>query len=202
MIKHILRVERGCGFRQSGGFYVMGGGIGVECPALPLEIPVCQCCGQDTIHFTRAAQAINPKKALENVVNKDISCLYKQQCHKAACDPPEKGWIMWVGSEYTMHSFALEAARYGVSKRIPHFPDEMKKGDILYLGYNTAFKSVGPKGVESWRPGIFYVSVITDLQYLLSEEEKTDPKKQEKRLGWLKERHITPVIEYDEGEKP
>lgn len=179
----------------------MGSGSGVACPALPLEIPICACCGQDTIHFTRGCQRINPSKALATIVDRNISCLYKGQCHKAACDPPEKGWLMWVGSEYTMHSFALEAEKYGVSKRIPHFPDEMKKGDLLYLGYNTVFSSKDVRGVETWRPGVFYVSVVTDMQYILTKEEREDPKKQEKRLAWLKERHITPVIEYGEEEK-
>jgi hypothetical protein len=199
-IKHVLRVERGCGFRVEGGLYLMGAGATSPCPALPLPIPICKCCGQETIHFTRNIQKINPRKALESVTKKDIQCLFKTACHKAACDPPDKGWIMWVGSEYTMHSFALEAQKYGVSKRIPHFPDEMKRGDILDLGYNTVFSHMEGKK-EVWEPGIFYITIVTDMQYILTKEEKEDPAEQEKRLVWLKERHITPVIEYGEGEE-
>lgn len=97
---------------------------------------------------------------------------------------------MWVGSEYTMEQFVEEARRWGVSKKVRSFPNDLKIGDIVYLGYRTAVP-YKVKGKDKYYPALFFAFRVKEKQVIVSKEEAED----EKKIGALIEKGITPVLE-------
>lgn len=184
-IKVQARVERGCGFRNKNGYYLVGEGPLLACKRLPMEIPVCPCCGE-TIRFLRSIRRIDARKIFGV-----CECGAKEHpCHSSGCfvcRPPEKTWLMWVGNKfYSPESFIEESRKYGVSKKIHRLPDDLSIGDVVYLAH---IKGMGDE------PGIFYAFVITEIQKIIDNEEAQDFN----YIDGLVKNGITPVIEYDEG---
>lgn len=180
-----VETKRGCGYRKIGGTYICGTGLSIICERLPLRIPVCPVCGE-TIRFLRSIRRINPKKLFGE-------CQENHICHQydcKICDPPEKGWVMWVGREYTPESFTQEAEEMGVSKRIPFIPEDLKIGDWVYLAHNNVFK-VDKKHYEA---GIFYAFKVTKIEKIIT----TSQSKNKKLMDSLKEKNIVPVIVPDD----
>jgi len=195
-VRHVMKIERGCGTRVKGGSYLEGKGVSIPCPMLPHPIPNCPTCDNPMISFFRGIKKINPKRVIPEIIRasgkeKFLVCLWMEQCDKAACDPrQERGWVMWVGSEYTPESFALEAQGFGVSKRVHNFPKDLKRGDVIYLGYKTLFKRV-VDGKDLYDPGLFYIFHVTDKVRIVDDEEAKD----EARMKELEDQGITPVVE-------
>lgn len=193
-----IRSERGCGFRVKGGFYIEGRGVLVNCPALPLPITDCRTCGQPLIPFSRGIRKINPKEMIGEMAKErpnrlDImfACRVRPHCDMAVCAPEmTKGWVMWVGSEYTMQSFMGEAERMGVSKRVAKFPKDLERGDVVYLAYKTAIERKEENRIV-YDPAIFYVFHVTDKVQIVSEEEAKDAT----RIKAIEEKGITAVLE-------
>lgn len=173
----------------------MGTGTAGFCERLPMEIPECETCG-NTLEFFRGIKRINPALLFGECDHPEHEC-HIDTCF--ICDPPEHGWLMWVGEQYyTMQSFIEEAQRHGISKRIARIPTDMENGDRVYLAYRKCFKHKKRDRAGRWRddysPGIFFAFTITDLQKVLSQNAKPE------EIAESELQRITPVIEYDEGE--
>ena len=93
-----------------------------------------------------------------------------------------------------MKSLNAEAALFGVSKKVRAIPKDMKKGDILYLGFRKAVfdSSVGEEG--DWIPQVFMACPITGLEKLVNRVLITD----KTYMKNLEDRGIDAVIEYDD----
>lgn len=197
-VKFVARCERGCGTRKVGGTYIVGDGIPTGCHRIPMEIPTCKCCDQPLIWFTRNIKQIpNALKTfgLCESIDPDSPCGCVTAGRCMVCSPPDDkktSWAMWVGSEYTPESFTLEALKYGVSKRIPHKPKDMRKGDIVYLCYRTAINA-GSEMKPDWKPGVFYAFHVSEVQKIINEEDAQDPKK----VAEIREKGLVPVVEVD-----
>ncbi|MFA5692784.1 MAG: hypothetical protein WC907_04125 [Acholeplasmataceae bacterium] len=185
-VKMMKRVERGCGFRVKGGVYLMGGDFWSPCQRLPMAIPVCPTCG-NTIEFFRGIKQFNPKELFGDCRNERHTC-HSHTC--PVCFPPEKAWVMWVGSEYTPRSFVEEAKLMGVSKRIPYIPNAMQTGDWVWLCYKKVFKRDHEKGHD---PGVFFAFQVTEVQKILTDKQQED----EEYIAELERFGITPVIEVE-----
>ncbi|TAK33496.1 MAG: hypothetical protein EPO21_13040 [Chloroflexota bacterium] len=135
-----VEARRACGFRKVGGLYLEGDGMAAGCDRLPVAIEPCPTCGA-VPQFTRGIARINPRALWGD-----------HGCHEAGCPmchPPEKAYLMWVGSEYTERSFIAEARRLGVSKRIPAVPKDLVVGeDWVFL----AKLHIIPDGGQQWMP--------------------------------------------------
>ena len=148
--------ERECGYRKIGGLYLVGEpGLAAPCDRLPLAIVPCSTCGAEP-RFTRSIAAINPKALWgHHAVADEPSGIHPQEpgpCGEtdAVCIPSEKGWLMWVGREYTVESFRKEADLQGVSKRIHAIPKDLELGvDWVYL----AKQRLIPGSSQMWLPG-------------------------------------------------
>lgn len=178
------RVERGCGFRDKNGYYLVGNGMILKCKRLPMEIPICPCCGE-TIRFLRSIRQIDAQKIF-GACNHNAK---EHPCHNDSCFvcyPPKKAWLMWVGSKYySPESFIAEAERYGVSKKIYHIPVDLRIGDIVYLAHKNGC------GDE---PGIIYAFSISEVQKIIDENEARNSD----YINELINNGITPVLETDE----
>jgi hypothetical protein len=208
MLKFVKRQSRGCGIRNERGFYIMCGGIPISCHRLPLDIPICGECGQYMIPYKirgvakfdarrvlgMCAAGIDPDTDLDTHVRK-YPCHAWMGC--SVCFPPEKGWYMAVGEDsYSVKSFNAETALQGISKKVRSVPLDMKKGDILYLGFRKAVFDchAGEDGEGEWIPQIFCAAPITGFEKLVSRAQIEDKEYMEN----LEERGIDAIIEYDD----
>lgn len=110
-------------------------------------------------------------------------CKLKEDEHGKCpvCEPPEHGYILWVGGKYyTPSSFIMEARKMGVSKAVPYVPKNLEVGKtIVYLAHKQAVKKIvedkesvtGYK--EEYAPGIFFAFVPIRLEVLVKKSEAT-----------------------------
>ena len=192
-----IEALRGCGYRKVGGLYIVGAGLAFTCDRLPMHIPTCAVCGE-TARFHRSISHINPVRLFGNhsyPCNDSIDCV--------CCHVPDRGYLMWVGIDYTPESFTLEAVKLGVSKRIPFIPASMKVGvDWMYLAYKRLIPTKNLNFVlpidnpdrTGFAPGIFYAFRPTGFEYLITETQT----KNAELLGSLKTKGITPVVVPDD----
>ncbi len=144
-----VEAKRGCGWRTVGGIYLVGGGQGAPCDRLPLPIEPCPVCGEE-VRFTRGIQRIDPLKLWGDHADckDDPTCPICQPSARAGIAPT---YLMWVGSDYTVPSFLFEAARMGVSKRIPAIPIDFVVGESwVLLAKDRLLKGAG----RDWVPGV------------------------------------------------
>ncbi len=192
-IKIMPRVQRGCGERKPGGLYIFCGGAQLACYRFPMALPeACPCCGEE-LRQMRSVRMIDPMKLWGNCTDNTHPC-HRYQCF--GCFPPDKAGLMWVGKEYySPEHFIMEANSYGVSKRIPAIPKNLKIGDKLFLVHNEALPEKNADGTKCEnRTGVFYAATITEFHKILTEKQANDPE----YIDDLIEKGITPVLEVDD----
>ena len=120
--------QRRCGYRKVGGLYLVSDpGSSAPCDRLPMPIVPCPCCGEQP-RFHRSIAMIDPFVLWGN----HLDLATGRRCCEtdAMCAPADRGFLMWVGNEYTVENFRQEADRLGVSKRIPAIPKTWQWGSI------------------------------------------------------------------------
>lgn len=178
--------KRGCGYRQVGGTYLVGGVFSAPCDRLPFPLEPCPYCGQ-RVKLTRSFTQINPISFFGN----------HEQCEDKLhpcimCDPPNSPcYIMLVGNRhYTTKSFIEEGEKLGVCKRVPYIPTDFELGKtVIYLAHLRAFP--GRKEGEE-KSGIFSAFVPTKIERLFWESELKG-KKGDKLKANLEKSNISPV---------
>ena len=197
----MVRAERGCGFRNTRGYYLCGGGMEVHCHRLPLPIPVCEACKRPLIVPIRGIQRIEPNKVWTLCPEwQDLS----YPCHLVKCPscfPPEKAYVVWVGESFyeTPNSFVDESRRMGISRKIPFVPDDLKVGDWVFLGYRKLIptENYNKDHEEILDPGIFHAFRVSTIEKLLTDAQQKD----QYYVKTLLDRGITPVVEVDSEEE-
>jgi len=193
----MVRAERGCGFRNTRGYYLCGGGMEVHCHRLPLPIPVCEACKRPLIVPIRGIQRIEPNKVWTLCPEwQDPS----YPCHLVKCPscfPPEKAYVVWVGESFyeTPNSFVDESRRMGISRKIPFVPDDLEVGDWVFLGYRKLIPTgyYNKDHEEILDPGIFHAFRVSTIEKLLTDAQQQD----QYYVKTLLDRGITPVVEVD-----
>lgn len=202
-IKVMAKSERGCGTRNTKGYYLVCDGEGTHCHRLPLEVPICKECKKPYIVPIRGIQAIQPEAVWDlcEAVGTDQEHLYP--CHNCAnqcpiCYPPEDAWVIWVGESYyeSPEDFVREARNMGISRKIGFVPEGLQPGDWVYLGYRKLIPTghFNKKGEEVKDPGIFHAFKIQRIEKLLTETQQQD----QAYVRHLLERGIVPVVEVDD----
>lgn len=199
-VKVIPRIGRGCGTRKTGGLYLFFAASVVQwCHRLPFAVPdACPCCGEH-LRQIRSLQTINPLKLFGNAAAGEACTATCPVCH-----PPEAGGLMWIGKQYyTPESFAEEARRHGISKRIAQVPKGLKQGDLVFFAHPRAIEVQDPDGqvtldgsrgaAVAYTSGIFLAARLTEIQKVLSEDQVNDVD----LVRDLEEKGIQPVIESD-----
>ena len=204
--------QRGCGYRKVGGLYLCGGGYPIICDRLPYELRECPVCGSG-IKFSRGFQWLDWFEYAgehEEYAGEHEKCECSSDC--PVCHPsvytPTSGnqrvyGLMWVGEAfYTPQSFAQEAAKMGISRRIAAVPKNLKLGKTwILLAHRSVIEpsdtgeqledliAQGQAGMKNSKlPGIFYVFRPQRIELLIWESQATP-----EYLAELKKRNITSV---------
>ena len=189
--------ERGCGYRQVGGLYMMSGKATMPCGRLPMEMEVCPVCNQG-IKPAKGWTWIQPRELFE-----------AKGCNKRHCNvcpvsnPPERGGLIWVGSKYykTPIDFLKEANEVGISRRIPAVPKDFKPGTVVYLAHRQGIRMTCKCGPpphpkcqdcdgtgEFFKPAVFAAFIAHHIEKVVGE------KVTQKEIKKLRARDIVPVI--------
>ncbi|MFD1145375.1 hypothetical protein ACFQ4C_29890 [Larkinella insperata] len=160
--------KRGCGYRKPGGFYFVAGKSSRPCAKLPIEVSICPCCSQG-IQFNRGFTWVS-------------STLIEQQpCRLAGCSDcfpfkvMKRYGIMWIGEKFykTPAAFSSEAAKMGISKRLPFIPKGFTIGvDWILLAHRKCSFNT-PDGLEL-KPGIFTAFCPEQIDYIVKGDESDE----------------------------
>lgn len=201
-VEVVVEEERGCGFRHSGpdgvGIYLVSGDeVLVPCPRLPFPLTICPCCGAG-VKFSRSFTWIDPSRLLDPAL--DPRSDFQDEFHDAAlcriCNPGgtvgDKAGLIWIGEKFypTAAHFSREAARMGISRRVPAVPNGFRVGfDAIYLAHIKAV----PPNLEDlsldpdapWTPGIFRSFVPQRVELVIDDPDDVPEKaiKLKERLG-------------------
>lgn len=127
-----VEAKRGCGYRKTGGIYLVSEPGGMPCDRLPIPLTVCPTCS----HGFKQARGWTwvDVNALIGGVHKD--------CHDAGPCPlctatadMGKAGMLWIGEKFypTPESFDNEAQTLGISRRIHAVPRNFKVGETWIL---------------------------------------------------------------------
>lgn len=124
--------ERGCGFRQPGGTYLVSDGLAAHCERFPVELGICPVC-HSGIKPARGWTWINPAALLG--LNAFTSCGAFACVGCPMNGSHSKAGLLWVGEKFypTTADFNREADRMGVSRRISAIPKDFEVGKTWVL---------------------------------------------------------------------
>lgn len=143
-----VEAKRGCGWRKSGGLYlVTGGGIGEPCERLPISLAECPCCRRRSIEQTRSTQWVGAQfifgQALPchkgDEADKDPGhhgrCVLCNEKLMAEADPQDQFLILWIGKQHyaTPADWTAESNKMGVSRRVAALPKGLVMGKTWVL---------------------------------------------------------------------
>jgi hypothetical protein len=123
-----LRIDhrRGCGWRKSGGLYLISEGLAAPCGRLPIPLEVCPSCGAG-FKPSRGWTWLDADAFLKGHPCKppDGEC----NVHCPLSVPFGRVGLLWIGEQFypTPEAFIREADRLGISRRI----NAMPKGFIV-----------------------------------------------------------------------
>lgn len=172
--------ERGCGYRKTGGLYLVGEGIGAPCDRLPYELHVCPTCSQG-LKSARGLTWLDVAKFFQGKHSDRADCREPQSRVCPLCDAPEtmgRAIIIWVGAKFypTPDKFITEGAEMGFSRRIPRVPHGFKIGETwVLLAHKKAIPAVYDlSGVakEEAKAGIFFVWKPQRIERIRLESER------------------------------
>jgi hypothetical protein len=118
------------------------------------------------------------------------------------CLPPERAWIMWVGDDYTPESFASEAERLGVSKRLPPggLPSDFVMGEdwVLLAKLHVVPPVIVQERLDGepvevpdpkdYGPGVFFAFQPNAVEKIVTDKVSED------ELAELRDAGIEPVV--------
>lgn len=217
--------KRGCGWRKSGGLYLVATGIPSACGKLPIPMKSCPCCGGG-IKPTRGWTWIDGDQILES---RKGQCEFRDDGACARCplsdamfDCVGRVGLIWVGGSFYKKpsDWTKEAAEMGVSRRIPHVPKDFVAGKTwVWVAHRKAIDEPCPHCRDSvkkaltegahapcafcddtgtlYTPGVFHLFKPTAVEYITKGNET------EEELESLIKRGITPVkVERVEEKEP
>jgi hypothetical protein len=173
--------QRGCGWRQPGGKYLIAGGLMVPCGKLPIPLDICPTCHHG-IKPTRGWTWVDGDQLAANSV-----CGMAPHCgHCPLAQPVGKVGLLWIGGQFypTPGHWIREAQRMGISRRITAVPNSFKLGETWVL---VAHRQAIPTEDGKKVPGVFHAFRPTAIEYVVKDFDTPE------KLDALRKRGITPV---------
>ena len=171
--------ERGCGYRQPGGMYMMAPKLLEPCHRLPIELHVCPVCNGG-IKPARGWTWIEPLSLIggrcSRFENGSYIAPHCEYC--VACNPSEaKAGLIWIGEGFykTPKDFMSEVQSLGLSRRVSSIPRGFEPGKtVVYLVHPRAIINRGEDGKETPSPGIFTAFRPSHIEYILKGDETAE----------------------------
>lgn len=181
-----MEKERKCGFRKIGGLYLIGEGMTLSCPAMPIPLNKCEHCGHE-IEFFRGFKWMGSKPLLKDLRCPDqcklndpfVSCCEVQSMKSFGA---RQVGLMWIGEKfYTPQEFIQEAKLQGISKRIAAIPKNFKIGETwVFLAHRKAIEQFTGNYVDDeksntrtfesgFKQGIFYAFKPSRVELVITE---------------------------------
>lgn len=214
-----VEAKRGCGYRKVGGTYLVGGGIGVPCDRLPIQLDICPACGggiKQTRGWTwikNLALLIDGSHKVET--HKDGGHLCPEAANQSCtlCAAPQlmgKVALLWIGEQFykTPGEFIAEGVAQGFSRRIATVPKDFVPGKTyVLLAHPKAVRTLAlgepedspllATAVESpehglrvvYKPGIFYAWLPQRIEHICTESQRGT-----EEVAALEKRGIVPVF--------
>lgn len=209
--------RRGCGYRKEGGLYMVAPPGGISCGRFPIQVKTCPTCSGG-IKPTRGFTWVNPAALFP-----DVQCRREgPPCNDFdGCSPRfenlDRAGLLWVGEAFypRREDFLAEAKNLGISRRIPHVPNDFEIGRTwVLLGHRSAMRvecekcegvgTIGPIGYHgisnpgeycdqcggegvTIEPGIIAMFRPTAVEYVTRGDETDE------ELVRLVKRGVTPV---------
>lgn len=160
-IKVITDQKRGCGWRKTGGLYLIGDGPSIACGRLPISLTVCPCCGHG-MKPSRGWTWVNADQLIE---------ASPKECESGNCSYCPiggmvehglgKAGLLWIGEEFykTPMDFNVEAMKLGISRRISAIPNDFKVGEtwVLLAHRKATIKPIEFGKEPEYQAGIFRI---------------------------------------------
>lgn len=190
--------KRGCGWRKTGGLYLVSDGPGIVCGRLPIPTGTCPTCGHG-IRPARSFTWVDGSKFLEAAPECTL-----QECGWCPMDRLisngiGKAGLIWIGEKYypTLEDFQEEAHRYGISRRLTNVPNDFVVGETwVLLAHRKAILDPFEWGKKvTYSPGIFRVWKPERIEIIVTGDEPDDEIE-----GYLA-RGLTPV-KIERAEEP
>jgi hypothetical protein len=181
--------ERGCGWRQPSGLYLVADGPNTPCGRMFLSLTVCKSCGQGL----KPSRGFTWVTIPEAVLHEEPQVCGERHC--AACPlcptrAQERVGLLWCGEAFypTPQDWIREAHEQGVSRRIPALPKGLVLGETwVLMAHRKAIMGVGKAGEVVYTPGIIQAFRPTAAEYVVTGKES------EEELDAMVKRGITPI---------
>lgn len=179
---------RGCGYRKPDktgvGIYLVAPGAGQQCARLPLALHHCPVCSEG-IRPTRGWKWIEPQKLFAGAEECPLEHPFLgllpargkarlmdcQTCFAGRAMPAGRHGLLWIGEGFypKPEDFLREAARMGISRKLPAIPKGFKLGEtVVFLAHRYA---VDPApGETERRPGIFSIFRPAGVDLVIDDE--------------------------------
>ena len=182
------RIEkaRGCGYRKPGGLYLVSGGFGRHCGALPIPLTVCPTCHAG-IHPSRGWTWVDLQ-----AIRKDKPCVQTtgpNYCDSCPFFKITKAGLLWVGEKFypTPDHFEREGVAMGISRRVSVIPCGFKLGEtwIAFAHRKAIPGEFKLEDEQTVTPGIFHLFKPTAIEYVVRLDDDKE------KLEALEKRGIT-----------
>lgn len=161
------RIEsaRGCGYRQPGGIYIVGGAYKASCGRLPIPLTVCPCCHA----------GIKPSRGWTWVgaALLQFTCRTPQNCTNCGFPDEDRYGLIWVGETFYKNpaAFIAEAAMAGISRRISAVPRDFIVGKTwVALAHRKAIVEY-QNDEAKFTPAVFMLFRPTAIEYIVRGDE-------------------------------
>jgi hypothetical protein len=223
--------KRGCGYRKTGGIYLVCDGRGRACGKLPLELHVCPTCGHG-IKPSRGWTWLDPIPLFTGKKCDAANSRTGDPSRCFACPLDERHLrdlgrigLIWIGEKFysTTGAFQAEADAVGISRRIKAIPKGFRVGETwIALAHRKGIlhlcPTCGGSGkvvVETDEGGrwerkttdcpcegkAIYTPAIFTLFKPERIEQIVDPDITDEEVAKLEKRGITPVVVKRIGEQ-
>ena len=194
--------ERGCGYRKTGGKYLVGGGSIIPCGRLPIPLDTCPVCsagfkparGWTWIDADRLIRACKEGASCSVPLAECAHCAIEKILRAGIVGQSVvgKAGMIWVGEKFypTVGDFQKEALQMGISRRLNSIPREFKLGETyVLLAHRKAvaehsLHEDGSVGEIEFSPGIFRIWKPTEIEIIVEEDTLDEKIEEYKNKGW------------------
>ena len=178
--------ERGCGWRQPGGTYlVTSTELWGSCDRMPLALTVCGTCGHG-IHQTRSWTWLTLPETLLDAEPRTCDHRHCAACPLSPSRATVRVGLLWCGEKFyaTPQDWIREAREQGVSRRIRTVPNDFVVRETwVLMAHPKAIMGTDDTGDIAYHPGIFHAFKPSAIEYVVKGDESEEELARKEKRG-------------------